>query len=66
MSIRESAAGSLERGTFVYFFEIYNLFDTENVCCIDEVDIVSGPALFINEESWLPRMPSFGFTWTFH
>lgn len=55
----------LERGTFTYFFEIYNLFDAQNPCCIDEARIIPGPALRISEENWLPRMPSFGFRWTF-
>jgi hypothetical protein len=55
----------LKRGTFTYFFEIYNLFDTQNPCCIDEVSINPGPELRISEDNWLPRMPSFGFRWTF-
>jgi hypothetical protein len=57
---------NLERGTFTYFFEVYNIFDTANPCCIDELGIFPGPSLQVGEENWLPRMPSFGFTWTFH
>lgn len=63
---RVSRAVNLERGTFTYFFEIYNLFDTENTCCLDEFELLPGPVLHINDENWLPRMPSFGFTWTFY
>lgn len=62
---RVSRTVKLERGTFTYFFEIYNLFDTENTCCLEEFSLQPGPTLEIDEENWLPRMPSFGFTWTF-
>jgi hypothetical protein len=55
----------LQRGTFTYFFEIYNLFDTANDCCIDEQEVFPGPVLRLDESTWIPRMPSFGFTWTF-
>jgi hypothetical protein len=57
---------NLKRGTFTYFFEVYNLFDTENTCCVDELSFSPTQGLLIDEENWLPRIPSFGFTWTFH
>jgi hypothetical protein len=63
---RVSRNVNLQRGTFTYFFEIYNLLDTKNPCCIDEQEILPGPTLRLDEENWIPRMPSFGFTWTFH
>jgi hypothetical protein len=62
---RVSRNVNLQRGTFTYFFEIYNLFDTANPCCIDEQELLAGPSLQLDEENWAPRMPSFGFTWTF-
>jgi hypothetical protein len=62
---RISRRVDLKRGSFMYFFEIYNLFDTDNVCCLDEVSLVDGTALRIEESSWLPLLPTFGFTWTF-
>jgi hypothetical protein len=65
VDFRVSRNVKLTRGTFTYFFELYNVFDTENPCCIDEIALLPGPALDINEENWLPRLPSFGFSWTF-
>jgi len=62
---RISREVKLQRGNFIYFFELYNLLDSQNPCCIDELTLVSGPSLQFNEEYWLPLMPSFGFTWTF-
>lgn len=55
----------LERGEFTYFLELYNIFNTQNPCCVDELDLHFGPLLVHDDEHWLPRMPSFGFTWTF-
>ncbi len=55
----------LKRGEFTYFLELYNVFDTGNACCIDEAELLPGPTLLLREENWLPRVPSFGFTWTF-
>lgn len=63
---RVSRNVDLQRGTFTYFFEIYNLFDTVNPCCIDEQGLLPGPSLRLDEGTWAPRMPSFGFTWTFN
>ncbi len=63
---RVSRNVDLARGTFTYFFEIYNLFDTVNPCCIDEQGLLPGPSLRLDEGTWIPRMPSFGFTWTFN
>ena len=62
---RVSRKVALQRGTFTYFFEIYNLLDTDNDCCIDELQILPGPVLQLDVQNWLPLMPSFGFTWTF-
>lgn len=55
----------LQRGSFTYFLEIYNLLDAANTCCVDEMAVLPGPTLQLSEETWLPRMPSFGFTWIF-
>jgi hypothetical protein len=66
MDARVSRNIVLERGTFTYFFELYNMFDSKNPCCIDEQEVLAGPSLRLDESNWLPRMPSFGFTWTFN
>lgn len=63
---RVSRNVNLRRGTFTYFFELYNVFDTENPCCIDEQTLLPGPLLRVSESIWIPRMPSFGFTWMFN
>ena len=55
----------LKRGRITYFFEIYNLLDRDNECCIDDFDLVAGPELTTTYAYWLPRFPSFGFSWTF-
>lgn len=62
---RASRNLKLKRGEFTYFLELYNVFDTGNACCIDEAELLPGPTLLLREENWLPRVPSFGFTWTF-
>ena len=66
VDIRVSRDVQLKRGEFTYYFEAYNLFDTKNTCCVDDIDIVSGPVLRLDEEDWGGVLPSFGFTWTFH
>jgi outer membrane receptor protein involved in Fe transport len=62
---RISRKVDMKRGEFMYFFEVYNLFDTGNACCIDGFDIAPGFGLNPNIGYWLPRIPSFGFTLTF-
>jgi hypothetical protein len=55
----------LERGHFMYFFEVYNLFDRQNTCCVNDFIVEPGPQLTTEYTNWLPRFPSFGFSWTF-
>lgn len=66
VDLRASRKVNLVHGTFAYFFELYNVFDTVNACCIDEQTVLPGPSLRLDESTWIPRMPSFGFTWTFN
>ena len=54
-----------KRGEFTYFFELYNLFNTENTCCIEGYDLAPGPQLNPNYGNWLGRLPSLGFSLTF-
>ena len=57
----------LRRGTFEYYFEIFNLLDTDNQCCIPDHDLTFDQTLTVtpNIDEFLPFFPSFGFVWTF-
>ena len=66
VDIRISRDVELKRGVFTYYFEIYNIFNTENVCCVDTINIRPGPEMSLDEEDWGGTLPSFGFIWTFH
>jgi hypothetical protein len=55
-------------GELSFFFEVTNLTDRKNPCCIDH-DLEEGPAglLFLDrtEEYWLPLLPAVGVLWEF-
>ena len=55
----------LKKGTLTAFFEVTNVFDAKNGCCIDyEIDD-DGPVPMLETELsyWLPRIPSVGIIW---
>jgi hypothetical protein len=64
---RLSRTVKLARGSFQYYFEIFNIFDTANECCVSDHDLAIGPtvAALPNIDEFLPIFPSFGFVWTF-
>ena len=62
---RVSRTLEFENSQFSFFFEVYNLFDTENSCCIESLFLPDGSDLIADIGLWLPRIPSFGFSWTF-
>ena len=66
VDIRVSRDIQLKRSEFRYYFEASNLFNTRNICCIDDFEILSGPVLQLQEDDWGGFLPSFGFIWTFH
>jgi outer membrane receptor for ferrienterochelin and colicin len=66
VDIRLSRDVQLRRSDITYYFEVYNLFDTQNTCCVDHFSILPGPTLQVEEELWGEVLPSLGFIWTFH
>jgi hypothetical protein len=66
VDVRVSRDVGLQRGVFTYYFELYNIFNTKNICCVDTINIRPGPELSLDEEDWGGTLPSFGFIWTFH
>jgi hypothetical protein len=67
IDIRASRRVPLARGTFEYYFELFNVFDTGNQCCISNHELTFGPAIAATPtiDNYMPRFPSFGFVWTF-
>lgn len=62
-SIEIGAGGRLD-----LFFEVTNLYDRANVRAVSDFDFVPRPdggiRVIPDEASWLPRIPSFGVTWS--
>ncbi len=59
----------VRRGRFQWFVELYNVLDTTNDCCVSNVTLFLSPGGDVTTEPkidpWLPRIPSFGFSWVF-
>ncbi|MFQ5981837.1 MAG: TonB-dependent receptor domain-containing protein [Woeseiaceae bacterium] len=56
------------KGTITAFFEVSNLFDRDNPCCLDydlTDDADGNSVLERGEDYWLPRLPAIGFLWEF-
>ncbi|MFT5138392.1 MAG: hypothetical protein ACI9H8_002401 [Lysobacterales bacterium] len=64
---RLSRTVDLEKGSFEFYFDIFNLLNTENQCCVAGFNVAFGPTLTVqlNVDEFLPIFPSFGFVWTF-
>jgi hypothetical protein len=58
------------RSRFDFYFELFNLLDRDNRCCVDDFDLVSTggpvPELITTYDTWLPLVPSFGIVWRRH
>lgn len=67
VDLRLSRSVELENSVFEYYFEIYNLFNTDNQCCVSDHDLEFGTSVVAapNVDEFLPFFPSFGFVWTF-
>jgi outer membrane cobalamin receptor len=67
VDVRLSREIRLERSDLNVFIELTNFLDRSNPCCIeyeigDEDDL---GLLVLDEQAYLPTIPSIGFTWTF-
>ena len=67
LDLRFSRYVPLDRGSFEYYLELYNVFDTDNQCCVKHHDLVIGTTVAAAPEfeEYLPLFPSFGFIWRF-
>ena len=63
--VRRSRA--TENGVFDFYFEVFNLLNRDNACCVDSFELVPNgtavPELRRKLDSWLPLVPSFGLVW---
>jgi hypothetical protein len=57
----------LERGSFEYYLEVFNVFDISNQCCTSGHSLSFGPSVSASPQydDYLPLFPSFGFVWKF-
>ncbi len=67
VDMRLSRTVDLNRGSFQFYVEIFNLLNTKNQCCVADHELAVGPPLTAspNFDEFLPLFPSFGFVWTF-
>jgi outer membrane cobalamin receptor len=68
LDLRASRRSQLDRGVLTWYFEVYNLLDRDNQCCVEDfklVDAMGSPHLEPNYDYWLPLLPSFGFQYEF-
>ena len=67
LDLRVTRLVPLQRGSFEYYFEVFNLFDTENQCCTSNhrLSFNQGIAAAPEFDEFLPFFPSFGFVWRF-
>ncbi len=68
MDIRVGHVAQTRRGRFLFFIDIFNLYDRENARSISKSVYISRnspPVYGQNIDSLLPRIPSFGLQWEF-
>jgi outer membrane receptor protein involved in Fe transport len=67
VDFRVSRHVPLSRGSFEYYFELFNVFDSKNECCTSDhtLSIGSGISVAPEIDDYLPLFPSFGFVWRF-
>ncbi len=68
--IRVSRRVELRDSQLDYFFEVYNIFNSHNPCCVEgfDFDFDSSSSSFFSiprSDSGMPRLPSFGVSWRF-
>jgi len=67
VDIRLSRDVDLPHSYFQFYFEIFNLFNTTNECCVPGHKLALGSSVVASPvyDDYLPFFPSFGFVWTF-
>jgi outer membrane receptor protein involved in Fe transport len=69
IDLRASRSHRFDSGTLTWYFEVYNLLDSKNPCCVEDFNLVrdAGGALRAvpNHDYWLPILPSFGVQFEF-
>ena len=69
IDFRASKTYQLNDSVLTWFFEITNLLNTENECCVAQsyYDVNNNGEVTVVQErgSWLPMIPSLGFKWQF-
>jgi outer membrane cobalamin receptor len=69
LDLRVSRHFPVGRGRLTIFAEITNLYDRDNVCCVEDVEFLPQPGGGVRVERengfWLQRVPSLGLTWRF-
>jgi outer membrane receptor protein involved in Fe transport len=66
--LRASRSFVVPHGEIKLFLEVTNIFDHDNQRSVSDFEISRTPDGFAVErevETWFPRLPSFGVTWTF-
>jgi outer membrane receptor protein involved in Fe transport len=69
VDFRVSRKWKLQRGSFMAFFEVSNLFNRKNECCRDfdfDEDEETGELVFDSDvDYWMPLLPAIGVLWEF-
>ncbi len=68
LDIRASRKFKVKRGELMGFIEVSNAYNNENGCCTSyrtEIDDAGNTQISVDEDFWLPILPSVGVTWAF-
>jgi hypothetical protein len=68
IDMRVNRETQLRSGRLSYYFEVTNLLNRENPCCVEgaRLESVNGRTYLAEEESnWLPMLPSLGVQFEF-
>ncbi len=66
LDVRLSRSYERKKGDLELFFEVFNLLNRENECCVERFDVIpqgESYTLVPNTESWLTLVPSFGLAY---
>ncbi|MGH2652165.1 MAG: hypothetical protein ACRDHK_13265 [Actinomycetota bacterium] len=69
LDVRASRHFRLRKGRLTVFAEITNLYDRDNVCCVEDLSFVTRAdgSIRVDREDgfWMHRVPSLGVAWEF-